>query len=106
MVQSGFLSYLLVPSGSSQPADTGLQSPLPPSHRVLSPGLHMVLSLHVCVHISLFYKDPSHIGLGTIQRPHLKLMKSAWTLFPNKGHVQCGVGIRSLADLSGGVSFN
>ena len=38
----------------------------PPSHRVLSLGLHMALSLHVCVHISLFYKDPSHIGLGTI----------------------------------------
>ena len=66
MVQSGFLSCLRVASGSSQPADTGLQSPLPPSHRVLSLGLHMALSLHVCVHISLFYKDPRHIGLGTI----------------------------------------
>ena len=90
MVQSGFLPCLLVERNCQ--AVLSLQSPLPSSHGVLPLGLHMVLSLHVCVHISFFYKDPSLIGLGTIQRPHLNLMKSSWILFPNKGPVQWSVG--------------
>lgn len=36
-----------------------------------------------CVQITSFYKDTSHIGLGSPQRPHFTLITPVKTLFPN-----------------------
>ena len=42
------------------------------------------VSVHLCVQISLFHKDTSHIGSGPTLMMYLNLISSVKTLLPNK----------------------
>ena len=81
------VSQFLVVAGN-----LGIPWLLETSPRSLPSSSHGVLCVCVCVQISPFYKDISHIGIGPPPWPHFNLIPSAKTPSLNKVNLRYVLG--------------